>query len=127
MVFGLLSMILGFNNNHWRELVFLENTMFGSLQSISFFAVTYFASNVGEEDEVLRAKVKDFAYQLSLTKNTYGASKLLSRFIESKRRLFLTALGVFKFTKSLCFTSAGVVITYNLLILTLYGPPKEEQ
>ncbi|GBM78271.1 hypothetical protein AVEN_245205-1 [Araneus ventricosus] len=115
----MFSKVLNINAFLLNPIFKIDNSVFGLLQSIAFFALTYFASHVSKADEELRKKVKDVAFRLSLQENTRAHSELLVRFMKSKWRLILTAWGVFQFKKSFLFASAGVVITYNLLILQL--------
>ncbi|GBN28591.1 hypothetical protein AVEN_185114-1 [Araneus ventricosus] len=90
-----------------------------ALQGVSFFVVIFFAAQVHEEDEELRHEVKDIAFQLKNLKGTEESYEALFLFLESKRPLALTASGLFQFKKNLLLSSAGILITYNLLILQL--------
>ncbi|GBN39184.1 hypothetical protein AVEN_15524-1 [Araneus ventricosus] len=113
------SKILGFDELLLNPIITMDNSVFGSLHSVAFFALPYFASEVSKADEELRDKVKDEFFRLTLRKSTKAGSELLGRFMKAKRHLVLTAWGVFQFKKGFLFASAGVVITYNLLILQL--------
>ncbi|GBN75136.1 hypothetical protein AVEN_90700-1 [Araneus ventricosus] len=93
--------------------------IFNVLQGISFFAVIFYASQVENEDRKLRYEVKDFAFRIKETKE---CSEMLLDFVSSKCHLVLTASGVIQFTKSLLLTSAGILVTYNLLVLQLNAP-----
>ncbi|GIY58698.1 uncharacterized protein CDAR_416051 [Caerostris darwini] len=121
IVFGMLSKVLGFFG-YIDIILDLENSVFATIDCISFFAIIFFASRIHREDEKVRDQVREVIFQLSLAKDSTESSKLLLRFIQSKRQLVLTAGGIFEFTKSFLFTSAGVLITYNLLILQLNTP-----
>ncbi|GBN04557.1 hypothetical protein AVEN_257151-1 [Araneus ventricosus] len=125
VLFAMLSKILGFYG-YFNVILDVENSVFASLQSISFLTIIFFASAVKREDEDLRNHVHHIGFQWSLAEETKECSKLLVRFIESKHHLVLTAGGIFHFTKSFLFSSIGVLITYNLLFLQL-GTPKEEE
>ncbi|GBN22764.1 hypothetical protein AVEN_182049-1 [Araneus ventricosus] len=118
VIFSTISKILGFYE-HNSVVYNTENYSLTSLQNISFFLIIYFASKVNSEDVEMREAVKNIAFQLSLVKEYKECSDLQLRFIQSKRELVLTAWGVFRFTRNFLFTSAGVLITYNLLILQL--------
>ncbi|KAF8773209.1 hypothetical protein HNY73_015889 [Argiope bruennichi] len=121
-VFLIFSKVLSLNIFLSDPILKLETSIYGLLQCLAFFGLTYFASLVSEADERLEQKANDVAFRLSLRSNTKAHSELLLRFIKSKSRLVLTAWGVFYFKKKILFASAGVVITYNLLILQLYEP-----
>ncbi|GBO40385.1 hypothetical protein AVEN_26606-1 [Araneus ventricosus] len=126
VLFAILSKILGFYG-YFNVILDVENSVFASLQSISFLTIIFFASAVKREDEDLRNQVHHIGFQWSLADETKECSKLLVRFIESKHHLVLTAWGIFQFTKSFLFSSIGVLITYNLLFLQLGTPPEEEE
>ncbi|GBM97997.1 hypothetical protein AVEN_98533-1 [Araneus ventricosus] len=118
VVFSILSKILGFYG-YSDPAYNLENSAFTAFQGPSFFVIIFFASKVNSADEKLRRGAKSVAFQLSLKREHKECSELLDRFIQSKERIVLTAWGVFHFTRSFLFTSAGVLISYNLLILQL--------
>ncbi|GIY58700.1 uncharacterized protein CDAR_416071 [Caerostris darwini] len=121
VTFSMLSKFLGFF--YIDGVIFnLEKTLSDPFKCVSFFSIIYFGSKVREADEEMRDTAKDVAFALSLSKETEEISKILFRFIESKRPLVLTAWGVFQFSKGFLFTSAGVLITYNLLILQMNTP-----
>ncbi|GIY58699.1 uncharacterized protein CDAR_416061 [Caerostris darwini] len=126
IVFAMLSKVLGFFG-YFDLILDIENTIFFFLDTISLFSIIFFASRVNKEDERIRDKVKDIAFHLSLVKETKETSKLLIRYIQSKRHLVLTAWGIFQFKKNFLFTSVGVLITYNLLILQLNTPSAQEK
>ncbi|GBN28586.1 hypothetical protein AVEN_185110-1 [Araneus ventricosus] len=117
-LFVLFSATLRFNSSS-SLIVDLEYIIFAALQGISFFVVIFFAAQVNEEDEELRHEVKDIAFQLKQWKRTEKSYETLFLFLESKRPLALTASGLFQFKKNLLLTSAGILITYNLLMLQL--------
>ncbi|GBO14989.1 hypothetical protein AVEN_77151-1, partial [Araneus ventricosus] len=100
----------------------VEHSIFSVIQGISFFAVIFYASQVESEDRKLRYEVKDFAFRLKLLTETKECSETLLDFVNSRCRLVLTASGVIQFTKSLLLTSAGFLVTYNLLVLQLNPP-----
>ncbi|GBN77677.1 hypothetical protein AVEN_161884-1 [Araneus ventricosus] len=117
-LFVLFSATLRFNSSS-PLIADLEYIIFAALQGISFFVVILFAAQVNEEDEELRHEVKDVTFQLKRWIRTEENYEALLLFLESKRPLALTASGLFQFKKNLLLTSAGILITYNLLILQL--------
>nr|XP_015903969.2 uncharacterized protein LOC107436688 [Parasteatoda tepidariorum] len=96
-----------------------ENFTILLVQGVLLFVIIYKAAKVGEEDRLVRKKVKDLVFFLLSSKETCHNGNFLSEFLNSKPNITLTAGGAFTFTKSLLFTTVGVIITYNLLILQL--------
>ncbi|GBN34368.1 hypothetical protein AVEN_57897-1 [Araneus ventricosus] len=125
MVFLWLSAILGFYQHEGGALS-TEMQMFAPIVGFSLFSILFFASRINKEDDELRLRVKDVAFELSLRTETMDSSKLLLRFIESKQQLVFTAWSVFHFRKSFLFVCAGVLISYNLLILQLNQHSSDE-
>lgn len=120
VLFGVFAKVLGVNS-YSGPVYNIVSTTFDVLHFFSFFAITFFASSVHRQDKALRDKSKDIAFRLSLSKDTEEYGELLSKFMESKQNLIFTAWSTFKFTRSFLFSSLGMLITYNLLILQLNG------
>ncbi|GBM97992.1 hypothetical protein AVEN_98530-1 [Araneus ventricosus] len=121
IIFVLISTFFGFYNFS-VSILDVENSTFSVLQGISFFAVMFYASQVESEDRKLRNEVKDLAFRLKLSTETKECSETLLDFINSKCHQALTASDVVQFRKSLLLTSAGFLVTYNLLVLQLNAP-----
>ncbi|KAG8177794.1 hypothetical protein JTE90_017655 [Oedothorax gibbosus] len=120
MVFIQFSKILGFYT--YSNSIFVENTVLAALQCVSFFAVTYFASEVHKQDKVLREIASDLGFRIRLSKGSRDFGDLLEQFLQSKEVVIFSALGIFDFTKGFLLSSTGVLISYNLLILQLDIP-----
>lgn len=106
---------------HFRRFypsVFIEKTSFPILHTISFFAITYFAGKVHEKDQMLRHRVQDLAFHLESSKSSMKYGRILNQFIRSKEAVVFSACEIYNFKKSLLLASVGVVISYNLLVLT---------
>lgn len=119
-LFSLFSRILGFTPV--RQIYQVGNFVSSFLSSLSFLVIAVFASRVDTQDGVLRRVSKMAAFNLSLSKNTQPCGELLTRFMESRERLTLTAFGLFQFTRSFLLGSSGVLLTYNLLIVQIDSP-----
>ncbi|GBM71517.1 hypothetical protein AVEN_266882-1 [Araneus ventricosus] len=117
-VFAIFSFALGFSKN-LNALLTLNGIVFGTLNFVAFFATSHFAAAVSREDSMIRKRMKSVAFNLSVTKDTKGQGELLRRFIQSKTEIVLTAGGVMNFSRGFLLTSAGVLITYNLLLVQL--------
>ncbi|GBN76444.1 hypothetical protein AVEN_170553-1 [Araneus ventricosus] len=115
-VFAIFSFALGFSK-HLNALLTLNGIVFGTLNFVAFFATSYFAAEVSREDSMIRKRMKSVAFNLSVSKDTKG--HLLRRFIQSKTGIVLTAVGVMNFSRGFLLTYAGVLVTYNLLMVQL--------
>ncbi|GBM43285.1 hypothetical protein AVEN_220817-1 [Araneus ventricosus] len=97
----------------------IRSAIIAILNLSSFFAVACFASEVSQENERVRQKMEEIAFELSLSDVTEKQGRILYRFIKLKKKLILSAWGIFSFTSGFLLTSIGVSITYNLLLLQL--------
>ncbi|GBO00108.1 hypothetical protein AVEN_265419-1 [Araneus ventricosus] len=117
-IFAVFSNILGFYR------IFSSVHIAGNVASVtlsfsSFFCMAYSAGGVYEKDQKLRKTIKEISFSLRCSEGTKRDGKLLLEFIRSREKLIFTGNGVFAFTKSFLLSSAGVLISYNLLLLQL--------
>ncbi|GIY58701.1 uncharacterized protein CDAR_416081 [Caerostris darwini] len=117
-VFAVFSTTLRYYD-YWADIYGIEKAIFTTSNLISFFGITYFASEVSREDKRLRAIIKEIEFKLSSSKETQNQGNILHKFIESKESIVFSAWGVFHFTRELLLTSTGVFMTYNLLVIQL--------
>lgn len=117
MVFIQFSKLFRFHP--YSASIYIENAMYPFFQTVSFFAIVYFASEIHRQDGVLRANAEDLAFRLWLSKSTQKRGTLLRQFIRSKQRIVFTACGMFHFHRSILLSCLGILFSYNLLILQL--------
>ncbi|KAG8187385.1 hypothetical protein JTE90_016931 [Oedothorax gibbosus] len=115
-LFQLFSVFLGFSVN---QFVYKVELVASCLSSFSFFSIAIFASQVDSQDKVLRRATKEASFNLRVYEETRARGELLVKFMKSKEALSLSACGMFQLNRSVLFTSFGVLLTYNLLILQL--------
>ncbi|KAG8186463.1 hypothetical protein JTE90_009222 [Oedothorax gibbosus] len=97
----------------------VKDSVLPTLESLCFFAIAYFASEVNYCDLAVRDRAKDVAFRLELAKETKECGKVLSKFLKSKKVLMFSGWGMFDFTRGFLLASSGVLLSYNLLILQL--------
>ncbi|GBM61919.1 hypothetical protein AVEN_69575-1 [Araneus ventricosus] len=117
-IFAVVSYALGFSD-YPDALVILSVMVFGTLNFVSFFATSYFAAEVSREDEKIRKRIKTVAFNSSVKKDNKVQGDLLQSFLQSKAEIVLSAGGVMNFSRGFLLTSAGVLISYNLLLIQL--------
>ncbi|KAG8189605.1 hypothetical protein JTE90_018961 [Oedothorax gibbosus] len=117
MVFIQFSKLFRFHP--YSASIYIENSLYPVLNTVSFFAIIYFASEVHRQDGVLRRKAKDVVFRMWLQKGTRKKSEVLRRFINSKRTIVFSACGMFNFERQVLIHSLGILCSYNLLILQL--------
>ncbi|GIY58702.1 uncharacterized protein CDAR_416091 [Caerostris darwini] len=117
-VFAVFTITLGYSD-FWNYIYGIEKAIYTISNLISFFGLTYFASEVSREDKRLRVIIKDIEFKLSSSKETQDQGNMLHKFIKSKEIIVFSAWGVFDFTRELLLTSTGVFMTYNLLLIQL--------
>ncbi|GBO00581.1 hypothetical protein AVEN_133641-1 [Araneus ventricosus] len=117
-VFAAVSFALGFSK-YPDAIVTLKKIIFGTLNFVAFFATSYSAAEVSRKDERIRKRIKSVAFNRYVQKDTKEQGDLLQRFVQSKAEIVLSAGGVMNFSRGFLLTSAGVLITYNLLLVQL--------
>lgn len=119
-IFASFSNLLGFHSSV-NPVYIVERIVITSLNLAALFSVPYFASEVCREDEKLRKRARETSFFLRMSKETEieKSGEFLTRFMKSKEKIMFSALGAFYFTRTFLLTSAGVLITYNLLVLQL--------
>ncbi|GBO17162.1 hypothetical protein AVEN_275268-1 [Araneus ventricosus] len=117
-IFTALLTVLGFYPHGDKFYVALK-VISVVLNFTSFFAIAAFALGVSQENEKVRRKLEEIAFVLCATDETKKQGELFYRFIKLKKKLILSAWGVFSFSIGFLLTSTGVLITYNLLLLQL--------
>lgn len=99
------------------DIVLTTVRMLQNVLPFLFLLMSLAAAEVHSRDMALRKKVKDISFQMSLRPTTSTSADILLRFMDSKPAITFTAWMMFSFKRTLILTSAGVLVTYSILIL----------
>lgn len=121
LMYFLISNLFGFGMNFNDILTEIFHVLH-CIQPFLYIAMLLAASEVNNQDNLLRTAVKNWVFRLSIHHTTSGNSDMLSKFMYSKPVITFTAWKMFSFTRTFIVTSTGALLTYSLLVMQLRTP-----
>lgn len=102
-----------------EDAIMIVETKIQYIHPILYIATILVAADIDARDMRLRKQIKNAAFNMSFLKENLIHSDLLSKFVDSTEAISFSAWGMFKFNRTFLVTSAGVLLTYSILIMQL--------